>query len=709
MTALKFYINDDKAHEWHDLRHYHSIVPAVLQCTTSYLVTFCMNYESTGAIIDDVVIEYIDESELALDDTSVFDIYSDGERDWIVYNEDEVESGGAPLEPGLARLRIEMSNGDKFYSDYFQICDINTSSDGDRLYYDDYFNIYFSSVCDFRAKYRILYHTGYENHHAFDSKPIRPDNNYSSDGEIDEAQNEFVELQSNKKIYRVEIIGGESLFDMLAVLPLHDNIHVRWPGEEMQTAYNVEFEYDWVDDYLCRMIIKFSLVNLKKGTCDTDFELIDNFEFKFSSMLTPSLIRNEEGDNLSESGTTTLIEIIDKAGNILTLNTLPENLINEDIDWFAMSLDAGDFNGGADPSYEGDYTAQEKITDFDFINKKITIVDATDFDIGENIAIYSPWANYEFQPGQETEGIITIGAGEPAWKNANNSAGPSWYDEENSRFILLFGGHDGSNYQTGFAYSPDAENWTLGNSGNPIIENGDDADFSTHVQPTGNAIDLGNGKMAFVLNGYDGSNWNIYYCECDKNDPASGLSWTKITNTTNEFGGGFVFFDSKYHLLTSTMGSPVENRYNRHYTCVTIDGTYSLLANMWTNEYNNKDSHWLEGHSTNCVPFVENNKLYAIIGGTQRYLISAIRGNRVIGGLMIYSGGSWSVVNDFAPEFIFPMYFYNIPSEDYGWAGGHSGGYTSWIYHDGTTYFFCGFLRLRNTYQVACLKLIDRT
>jgi len=495
----------------------------------------------------------------------------------------------------------------------------------------------------------------------------------------------------------------------MAVLPLHEYVHVCWPGMEMQQARNIEFEYDWIDDYLCRIIIHFSIVNLKKGGCDTDFDIGFDIGFKFASMLTPSLIRNAEGDNLSESGTTTLIEITGKTGNVLTLNVLPEDLINTDIDWFVMSLDASDFSGGGDPDYNGDYTVQDKIVGFDFTNKKITLNNATDFDIGENIAIYSPWANYEFQPGQETEGIITRGVGEPAWKSDNNSAGPSWYDEENSRFILLFGGQDGANYQTGFAYSHDAENWTLGNSGNPIIENGDDADFAAQVQPAGNAIDLGNGKMAFVLNGYDGSNWNIYYCECDKDDPASGLSWTQITNTTDEFGGGFTFFDSKYHLLTSTMGTPVENRYNRHYTCATIDGTYSLLANMWTTEYNNKDSHWLEGHSTNCVPFVENGTLYAIIGGTQRYLISAIRGNRVPGGLMIYSGGAWSVVNSFAPEFIFPMYFYNILGENYGWAGGHAGGYTSWVHHNGVIYFFCGFLQLVNSYQVACLKLMNRT
>ena len=272
MTALKFY-TDDSLYEWENLRHYHSIVPSVLRCGTSNLIPFCMNYESTGELIDDVIIEYLDGGELIIDDTSDFDIQTNDTLDWIIYNGENIQSGGDVLDTGLARIIIKLDDGSMFYSDYFEICDLDTSPDDERVYYNDYFNIYFSAVCDFRAKYKILYHAGYENHHIFDAKPIQPDNNYSVEGEIDEAQNEFIELQSNKKTYRVEVIGGENLFDMLAVLPLHDNIHVRWPGEEMQIAYNVEFEYDWVDDYLCRMIIKFSLVNLKKGTCDTDFDI----------------------------------------------------------------------------------------------------------------------------------------------------------------------------------------------------------------------------------------------------------------------------------------------------------------------------------------------------------------------------------------------------------------------------------------------------
>lgn len=273
MTALKFYINDDGAHEWYDIRHYHSVVPACLQCDVAHLVPFCMNYETTGATIDDAIIEYLDGAELTLDDTAVFDLMDNGTWDWIIYYGAEVQSGATDLDPGLARLRLEMSDGDEFYSDYFMICDLNSEDDDGRLFYNDYFNIYFAARYDLHAPYYIIYQTGFENHHAFDTLPIMPDSNYSVEGETDESQVEYIEYQSSKKNYRVEIIGGESLFDMMAILPLHEYVHVRWPGVEMQRAYNIEFEYDWVDDYLCRMTLHFSIVNLKKGTCSIDFDI----------------------------------------------------------------------------------------------------------------------------------------------------------------------------------------------------------------------------------------------------------------------------------------------------------------------------------------------------------------------------------------------------------------------------------------------------
>lgn len=273
MTALKFYLNDDGSHEWYDLIHYRSIAPIAMRCGTSNLVPFCTHYESIGDDIDNVVIEYFNGGELELDSTAAFDVVSDGIHDWIIYYGTEVESDSSPLDEGLARFVIELEGGDILYSDYFEICDLDVSTSGSRLIYDDYFNIYFSARYDLIEPYRIIYQTDYENHHIFKTLPVNADHNYSVEGEIDEKQYEYIEYQSDKKMYQVEALGGEGLFDMLSILAFHEDIFVAWPGQEITQARNIEVESEWLDDYLCRMIIKFSFENIKKGTCDTDFDL----------------------------------------------------------------------------------------------------------------------------------------------------------------------------------------------------------------------------------------------------------------------------------------------------------------------------------------------------------------------------------------------------------------------------------------------------
>lgn len=271
MTALRFY-QDDGDHELYDLQYYHSIVPIVMRCDVSYLIPFCTHYEATGETIDDVVIEYFEGGELTLDSTAMFSVVTDDEWDWIIYEEGEVQSGAAPLDTGLARIVIELSGGTTLYSDFFEICELETESDT-RIYYEDYFNIWFSARYDITGSYRIIYQEGYENHHAFNTVPLMADNNLEVDGETDESQYEYVNYQSRKKIYQVEVLGGESLFDMLAILPLHEYVYVRWPGVDLTQVRNVEFEYEWVDDFLCRMTLKWSVENMKKGGCDTDFTL----------------------------------------------------------------------------------------------------------------------------------------------------------------------------------------------------------------------------------------------------------------------------------------------------------------------------------------------------------------------------------------------------------------------------------------------------
>lgn len=266
MTALRFY-TDDGLHEWEYLQHYHSSVPVVLRWGIESLIPFCHYYETTGEAIDDVIVEYLDGHDLVLDDTGDFEIETDGIYDWVIYNGDAVQSGAADLDAGLARIRIDLDGGTTFWSDYFELCELDITVDCGKDGYDNYFNLYFSAEHDFGEPYNIIYQTGYENHLIFDTLPVRPDSIINVEGETDEAQDEFITYQSQRKIYHVEIIGGESLFDALRAIAMHEYIYVKWPCEDLRQAFNIEFDYDWVEDFLCRMTLSFSLGHAENNMC----------------------------------------------------------------------------------------------------------------------------------------------------------------------------------------------------------------------------------------------------------------------------------------------------------------------------------------------------------------------------------------------------------------------------------------------------------
>ena len=444
---------------------------------------------------------------------------------------------------------------------------------------------------------------------------------------------------------------------------------------------------------------------LTEGSDTYEVELLygSNSGYKFSEALMPALVRNEEGDNLVASGTTTLMEITDITGSVITLTTLPSGMIDTSIDWFVQS----DTFSAGEPGYTGDYTVQDKVTEFDFINNTITVASTTGFNVGDNICLYSPWANYQFRPGQTDSGIISSsGAG---WRSLYVSPGPAWYDETLERYVVLVNGRGATHLQVGFAYSTDLVIWTIGNGDAPIITNADHVDFTTHAIAEGNVIDVGGGRIAFCVTGFNGTNRYCHIVQMDKDCTNISISNSLLTGAT-WYTNGLARYKNKYVIVTmKSNGGALETWTVEMWSSTTLTSGYTKTCDVYTTEYDANDSVWLEGHSDSLSPFVENGKLYCLTAGTQRYTISFIQGNRTAG-LMVYDGATtWSIVNDFAPELIFPMYFYNIASEDYGWAGGHMGGKLSFVKRNGKCYFFCSFLYTADTYQIACLEMTNRT
>ncbi|MFA5638625.1 MAG: hypothetical protein WC961_07090 [Anaerovoracaceae bacterium] len=435
-------------------------------------------------------------------------------------------------------------------------------------------------------------------------------------------------------------------------------------------------------------------------------------DFLISKSLSPAIIRNIEGDNLVASSGTTILEITAIDGLDVTLNYLPDELINSNLQWYMQSLDNADYNV-ADPSFDGDYILQTKVTAINVATKTITVSSisgaSTSFTVGKQVMFYSPFANYEFVGDQTTEGIITPDA-LVAWRDFYTQAGPVWYDSSNARYVLLLNAR-GTGFQVGVAYSTDLETWTIGNSDAPVITNSDHANFANQVYASGNPIELDNGNLGILLTGYDSFNdKHIHYAEVTKDLATITINGTPLIASTDYTAPSFCYFESQYHLICDARTSPLENSVVAHYVSDTIDSGYTLLTNVVGSEYNANDSAWLEGWNDNSVIFVEEGDLYALVSGQARYRMSGVRGNRVTG-LMRYDNdaGTWSVANRFAPEIIFPMYFYNIASEDYDWAGGHIGGYLSFLKTGGECYLFLSFLYIAHTYQFSVVKLVDNT
>jgi hypothetical protein len=429
-------------------------------------------------------------------------------------------------------------------------------------------------------------------------------------------------------------------------------------------------------------------------------------DIKLSQAFVPALVRNNEVNNLVASSGTNLIEITAVNGSVITVNYLPESAFKTGIDWFALDTDS--FNGAyPDPNRVGDYHTHSKIVSFNFSNKEIELVNVTDFSVGNHLAIYSPWANYEFLPNQENAGIVSFGGG--GWRDVYVVSGPSWYNEEEDRYYVIVNGRSASTLQMGYAYCDDLtiNNWIMGNSDAPIIENGDDSRFANRVAGTGNIMDNGDGTVSFLLNGTDsGGNWNISVCTMKKD--TSEISFSSILDTTDQLysGNSIVYYDGKYTILGTIHNVTVNQRTVEMWQSNTIDSGYTKTCDVFTTEYDNNDSIWMEGHSDGSCVFVENGALYSLQAGTQRYNASGLKGNR-IQGLMKYDDdtNSWSPVNHFAPEIIHPMYFSNISSEDYGWASDHCGGNQSFIKKDGKCYFFVTMNHGTDTYQIAALEL----
>lgn len=433
-------------------------------------------------------------------------------------------------------------------------------------------------------------------------------------------------------------------------------------------------------------------------------------EFSIVDNLKQSLIRTANGDNITDWDDSSIepLEIVSIDGNTLYLSALPEEFFvsTDQFDWFVLTLD--DYNT-SDPGTDGDYLTMDKIVSFNFENNSITLADATGFDVGEPVCIYSMWVNYEFLANQENYGIFNNNLSS-SWRRRYINPGPVWYDDDKGRFVLLLDGRNGNDPQIGFGYSYDLVDWHIGNNDEPIITHSDHTNFALQCMAEGNVVELDDNRVAFAVMGRDASSYNHTHIvtmnrDCTEIEISDGLA-----EDINAYTCSLVYYKCKYYLIITNNTGGLDGWTVEMRESDSLLGPYTKKCDVIGSQYDNNKSVWLEGWCDMHCPFVERGKLYMLMGGTSRYRWSAVKANRVTG-LMEYDDqtNSWKITNPYAPELIFPMYTYRILGTGYNWAGGHMGGFLTFIKWNGTCYFFCAFTSSASKYRVAAIRLVKNT
>ena len=466
-------------------------------------------------------------------------------------------------------------------------------------------------------------------------------------------------------------------------------------------------------------IMKYQLAPLEIDTTETDInkanweeylsKYLTNVEapdvfsptypaFKLSEAFTPAVIRNMEGDNISDYYTTSKLIIRHKELNVITLNDIPENLMIDNVNWYIISLD--DSNTGS-INWAGDYLVKAKVLSTDNIKKQLTLSSSNGFDIGDKVMLYSPFTNYEFLDGQESAPSISKVA--DTYMSTYVAAGPMWWDNINNRYTILLNGKSPF-YQIGFAYSTDLINWTHGNNHQPIITNAENPHFAHNVYSTGAPVELDNNRVGVYLTCFDASEYRrIYYAEMNRDATGLIIHATPVMDDGQLMNPSVVQWDNKYHMMIHRRGSPLENSKTEHYASLSLTSGWTKLNEF---SYNGSNSIWMEGVGDNYSVFVENGGLYALVGGTSRYIESGTRADRVLG-LMSYDKtyNRWSPANKFAPEIIAPMYFQDM-GEPWGvWAGSHTGGYSCILRHNNEYIMSLAFERTADNYGIGFIRL----
>lgn len=431
-------------------------------------------------------------------------------------------------------------------------------------------------------------------------------------------------------------------------------------------------------------------------------------EVQAAHVFNKCLIRNEEMNNSLSLTLSTLLEITDKTGQVITIDNLPDYDKFDLSGWVCMPCDE-DHTTTTDPTPTGDYLYEEFCT-IDRAAQTLTFatgVSLTNFAVGDNVVLYNAFLNYQFVGDQTTAPIVSL-VGAPAWRSMMTGAGPM-FRHTDGRFIMLFVGFEASPTRgnIGYVYSTDMVTWTIGNS-DAAIYAATSFPLCTSVNLTGNCYPVAGSLgdywcLVFYGRTSDGHGvQRIFYF--DEDFTTFSYSDPIMADTDLGFGGGSILeIDGTYHLIYMLItAAGIDYRSINAASCVDLEGPYvDYQTNIVRGIDANDGMAWSYATDAPCI-FNDGIRIFGVFGAQAMWSQSGTKGNRQYC-LLDFDPDTevWSASTN-GPILVNPLYYQDLDGS-YAWAGDHCGGYPC-IFIEGADIYMS--LTMKGSfYQVALLKM----
>jgi len=418
-------------------------------------------------------------------------------------------------------------------------------------------------------------------------------------------------------------------------------------------------------------------------------------------------IRNEEMNNTLSLANSTKLSISIKNGLELTIDDLPIYDKFDELGWVAMLVDE-DKTNTTDPTPSGDYLHKYFCT-IDRVAKTLTFEAGTDlaaWEVGDNLALYNPFLNYEFVGDQTTEAFINS-SGAPAWRARYTQAGAIFKDTDGVYKWLFMGNTVAGISSIGYAYSNDMENWTIGNGDAAIIIPGDIVNC-TSVWLSGGINSLGDGNYYGTVM-YKHTDGRLLLRIIYFNEDFSIVTFGNIIFDNaagiHNLWPSIYFINGEYHLSYQIrVGGDVAGAELTFAKASTLDGVFTIYQSLVKGSTANDGTPWSNNIDMSYI-FESREEIFCFFGGTGKWSQGGTKGNRKLC-LAFYDKTTeiWNI-DERSPLVMNPLYWTDL-SENYHWAADHIGGANSIFKDDnGDVYMTLSMSLGSNNYYATIIKL----